>query len=69
MFVGSDPVTYKQASKVQHWRDAMDAEIQAIQKNDTWELIDPPPNCKIVGVKWIFKTKLKETGEIEKFKA
>jgi hypothetical protein len=69
MFVGLDPVTYKQASKVQHWRDAMDAEIPAIQKNDTWELIDQPPNCKIVGVKWIFKTKLKETGEIEKFKA
>lgn len=47
----------------------MDAEIQAIQRNDTWELIDPPPNCKVVGVNWIFKTKLKETGEIDKFKA
>lgn len=47
----------------------MDAEIQAIQKIDTWELIDPPPNSKVVGVKWIFKTKLKETGHIEKFKA
>jgi hypothetical protein len=69
MFAGADPVTYKQASKIQHWREAMDAEIQAIQKNDTWELIDPPPNCKVVGVKWIFKTKLKETGQIDKFKA
>ncbi|RDX85713.1 hypothetical protein CR513_33058, partial [Mucuna pruriens] len=47
----------------------MDAEIQDIQRNDTWELIDPPPNCKIVSVKWIFKTKLKETEEIDKFKA
>jgi len=69
MFAGGDPVTYNQASKSQHWRDAMDTEIQAIQRNDTWELVDPPPNCKIVGVKWIFKTKLKETGEIDKFKA
>ncbi|XP_027912899.1 uncharacterized protein LOC114172930, partial [Vigna unguiculata] len=34
-----------------------------------WELVDPPSNCKIVGVKWIFKTKLKELGEIDKFKA
>ncbi|RDX97648.1 hypothetical protein CR513_19562, partial [Mucuna pruriens] len=32
-------------------------------------LVDPPPNCKVVGVKWIFKTKLKETREIDKFKA
>lgn len=51
LFVGADPVTYNQASKSQHWRDAMDAEIQAIQRNDTWELVDPPPNCKVVGVK------------------
>ncbi|RDX89479.1 putative mitochondrial protein, partial [Mucuna pruriens] len=47
----------------------MDAEIQAIKRNDTWELVDPLPNCKIVGVKWIFKTKLKEIEEIDKFKA
>ncbi|RDY12626.1 hypothetical protein CR513_02548, partial [Mucuna pruriens] len=26
----------------------MDAEIQAIQRNDTWELVDPPANCQIV---------------------
>ncbi|RDX97599.1 hypothetical protein CR513_19610, partial [Mucuna pruriens] len=39
----------------------MDAEIQAIQRNDIWELVDPPSNCKI--------TKLKETKEIDKFKA
>jgi len=69
MFIGADLVTYNQASTSQHWRDAMNAEIQAIQRNDTWELVDPPPNCKIVGVKWIFKTKLKEIGEIDKFKA
>nr|KYP44586.1 Retrovirus-related Pol polyprotein from transposon TNT 1-94 [Cajanus cajan] len=69
MFAGADPVTYNQASKSQHWRNAMDAEIQAIQRNDTWQLVDPPSNCKVIGVKWIFKTKLKETGEIDKFKA
>ncbi|RDY10937.1 hypothetical protein CR513_04463, partial [Mucuna pruriens] len=44
-----DLVTYNQASKSQHWRDAMAVEIQAIQRNDTWELVNSPPNCKIVG--------------------
>ncbi|RDX62051.1 hypothetical protein CR513_59655, partial [Mucuna pruriens] len=39
MFAGADPVTYNQALKSQHWRDAMDVEIQAIQRNDTWELL------------------------------
>ncbi|RDY12629.1 hypothetical protein CR513_02542, partial [Mucuna pruriens] len=47
----------------------MDFESQAIQRNDTSEFVDPPPNCKIVGLKRIFKTKLKETKVIDKFKA
>jgi len=47
----------------------MDAEIQAIEKNETWELTDLPEGQKIIGVKWIYKTKLNEKGEIDKFKA
>jgi len=39
------------------------------KRNDTWELVDPPSNCQVIGVKWIFKTQLKETREIDKFKA
>jgi len=63
MFAGADPIPYNQASKSQHWRNAMVAEIQAIQRNDTWQLVDPPSDCKVIGVKWIFKTKLKESGD------
>nr|KYP63619.1 hypothetical protein KK1_018198 [Cajanus cajan] len=47
----------------------MDIEIEAIEKNGTWELIDRPKGAKVVGVKWVYKTKLNEKGEVDKFKA
>ena len=44
-------------------------EMESIEKNITWELTDLPRGVKPIEVKWIFKTKFKETGEIDKFKA
>jgi hypothetical protein len=64
-----DPDTYDEASKSEVWRKAMDAEIEAITKNETWELTTLPSGSKAIGVKWIFKTKYNEKGKIEKHKA
>ena len=64
-----DPVTYEEAVKRWTWRDAMKKEMEAIEKNKTWELTDLPKGVKPIGVKWIYKTKLKENREIDKFKA
>jgi len=47
----------------------MDAEIDAIERNDTWELTYLPASAKKVGVKWVYKTKFNENGEIDKYKA
>lgn len=47
----------------------MDAEIKAIEKNDTWELSVLPQGKKTIGVKWVYKTKLNEKGEVDKYKA
>jgi len=47
----------------------MDAKIQGIQINNAWQLVDPSSDCKVIGVNWNFKTKLKETWETDKFKA
>ena len=45
----------------------MDAKIEAIERNDTWELTDLPAEAKKVGVKWVYKTKLNENGEVNKY--
>ncbi|KAL0405993.1 UNVERIFIED_CONTAM: Retrovirus-related Pol polyprotein from transposon TNT 1-94 [Sesamum latifolium] len=65
----ADPLTFEEAVKSEKWRNAMDAEIEAIEKNGTWELIDRPKGAKTVGVKWVYKTKFNEKGEVDKFKA
>lgn len=33
-----------------------------------WELMDLPKGQKSIGVKWIYKTKLNQNGEIDKYK-
>jgi len=65
----SDPTTFEEAVKSEKWRAAMNNEMEAIEKNNTWELTDLPSGAKTIGLKWIFKTKLNENGEIEKYKA
>jgi hypothetical protein len=64
-----DPHTYEEAKKNHQWREAMDNEIAAIERNDSWELTVLPNNSRKIGVKWIYKTKLNEKGEVDKYKA
>ena len=44
-------------------------DLEAINKNDTWELMELPEGGKKIGMKWIYKTKLNENGEVNKYKA
>ena len=46
----------------------MNEEIDAIEKNQTWDLVDIPADKTSIGVKWVYKTKLNEKGELEKHK-
>ena len=32
---------------------AMNEEIESLQKNHTWQLVEKPKNQKIVGCKWV----------------
>jgi hypothetical protein len=59
LFADSEPINYEEASKGKEWRKAMDEEIEAIKKNDTWELTTLPPGHKSIGVKWVYKIKRK----------
>jgi hypothetical protein len=42
--------------------------MDLIISNDTWELIDRPYGCKLVGCKWVFKKKLRPDGTIGKYR-
>ena len=47
----------------------MQAEIQALEENKTWQVVDTPPNVVPIGNKWVFKIKRKSDGSIERYKA
>jgi len=61
-------MSFKEAAKEPHWVQAMKQEIDSIEKNKTWDLVDLSRHKKSIGVKWVYKTKLNEKGQIEKHK-
>ncbi|KAL0549913.1 hypothetical protein IC582_014408 [Cucumis melo] len=69
LFGDNEPLNFEEASQNDKWKIAMDEEIKAIKKNDTWELSTLPNGKKAVGVKWVFKIKRNEKGEVERYKA
>lgn len=58
----------KEASKNPCWIQAMKMEMDVLDINKTWDLVDLPLNRKPVGSKWIYKIKYKQNGEIERYK-
>ena len=48
---------------------AMKEESGMIVKNKKWELDDCPKERDVIGVKWIYKTKLNSNRSIQKHKA
>jgi hypothetical protein len=35
----------------------MHEELENFERNQVWELIDPPPGCEPIGTKWVWKNK------------
>ena len=65
----AEPASFKEALEHENWRHAMLDEFTSIEVNDTWELVDPPPGVRPIGLKWVFKTKRDEARLVTKFKA
>ena len=62
-------MSFNEANKHEEWRKAMEEEYDSIMKKKTWELIELPKDKKPIGCKWIYKSKFKEDGSIDKYKA
>ncbi|GJT07932.1 putative RNA-directed DNA polymerase [Tanacetum coccineum] len=69
MYSNEIPANTKQALKSKHWKDAMEEEINALIKNNTWEKRVLPSGKKTVGCRWVFTIKYKPDGTIERYKA
>ncbi|KAG8497290.1 hypothetical protein CXB51_008531 [Gossypium anomalum] len=63
------PKNIEEALKSTKWKQAVLEEITALEDNGTWEISKLPTGKKTVGCKWIFTTKFKPDGSIDRYKA
>lgn len=57
-----EPRTFEEAVKDTRWIHAMQQEVQALEENGTWKIVELPKGKNIVGCKWVFKIKYKADG-------
>jgi histone deacetylase 1/2 len=65
----SEPSTLKQALTDPNWTHAMDLEMAALHRNQTWDLVQQPSDVNVIGCKWVYKLKHKADGSIDRYKA
>ncbi|KAJ0845734.1 putative RNA-directed DNA polymerase [Helianthus annuus] len=63
------PSTTQEALSSEEWKKAMETEMEAVKKNNTWEKCTLPPGKKPVGCRWVFSVKHRPDGTIERYKA
>ncbi|GJV81504.1 retrovirus-related pol polyprotein from transposon TNT 1-94 [Tanacetum coccineum] len=64
-----EPKNFKSAATEDCWFQAMQEEIHEFDRLDVWELVPPPNSAMIIALKWIYKVKLDEYGDVLKNKA
>lgn len=67
----SDPLTLSQATKRPDWHlweAAIQEELKSLEAFDTFEVVDLPLGKHPVGCKYVFKTKFKSDGSLDKYK-
>ncbi|GKF02027.1 retrovirus-related pol polyprotein from transposon TNT 1-94 [Tanacetum coccineum] len=61
-----EPKTYKDALTQSCWIEAMQEELNEFERLEVWELIPRPDKVMVITLKWIYKVKLDELGDILK---
>ncbi|CAJ2644692.1 unnamed protein product [Trifolium pratense] len=65
----TEPKSYAEAIKFDCWKQAMQAELQALENTGTWILVDLPHHVKPIGCRWVYKVKHHADGSVERYKA
>ncbi|MDM1593467.1 reverse transcriptase domain-containing protein [Escherichia coli] len=64
-----EPSCFDEAIGKHVWEKAMDEEMDALVRNDTWEWVSLPSEKNAIGYKWVYKVKCNSDGSIERHKA
>ena len=68
----NEPKSYKEARNSPdwpHWLTAMGVEIDQLNKQKTWIIVDLPPNRTALKTRWVYKIKTNKNNKIIKYKA
>ena len=68
----AEPKTYEEAvksPKAKYWKQAMQAEVESLQNNDTWTFVDRPKDKNVLPGKWVYRVKYGPDGQVDKYKA
>jgi hypothetical protein len=52
-----------------NWVNSMHEESENFERNQVWELVDPPPGCKPIATKWVWTSKEGVKGEVVRNKS
>lgn len=47
----------------------MNEEMSALERNETWDVVDRPNDKKAVGCRWIYTVKYRSDGSLDRYKA
>ena len=68
----TEPTTVREAlsgSDAEQWHDAMEQEMDSLDKHGVWNLTKLPDRRKAIGSKWVFRVKHNVDGSVERHKA
>lgn len=69
LLTGIEPINYSEDLKNMKRKYAIVKEFQAIERNNTCELVEFPAHTKDIEVKWVFELKHNIDGSIARYKA
>ncbi|XP_073148775.1 retrovirus-related Pol polyprotein from transposon TNT 1-94 isoform X1 [Henckelia pumila] len=58
-----------QSSDVSLWMTAMQEELEALDRNKTWNLVTLPRGRKAIGNRWVYKIKRDGNNQVERYRA
>ena len=64
-----EPASYSQAAKYSVWQNAIQEELAALIKTNTWYITVLPDGKHPIECKWVFKVKFHADGSVERHKA
>lgn len=65
----AENIRVEEALRDNKWKTATKEEIEAITRNETWDLVELPKGSQSIGLKWVLKKKMNALGEVERYKA